>query len=117
MQRFVLLLAAALPLLPLAGRAQTAPPATTAPTATAPDDTAGGHHKLQQKFNAANTTHDGHLTLAQAKAAGMAEVVTDFSAIDTSNRGYVTLNDVMAWHLEQKAKQMEQQAATLRATD
>jgi len=78
--------------------------------------------KFEEKFAAANTTHDGHLTLAQAKAANMRPVVDHFAAIDTQNLGYVTEKEVEAWHLddmahhmEAMAKNMEQQAATLRA--
>jgi hypothetical protein len=68
-------------------------------------------------FNAANTTHDGHLTAAQALAAGLQPVATNFSAIDVKNRGYVTFNDILAWNLERRAKMLEQKAAQLRAMD
>lgn len=73
--------------------------------------------KWQDKFNAANTTHDGHLTLAQAQAAGLKPVVDHFNDIDTHHRGYVTFNEVQAWHLDAVAQRMEQKAAALRAQD
>ncbi len=81
---------------------------------------ASGHHnggtaKLQARFDAANTTHDGRLTLQQAEAAGLKPIVAHFSAIDIKNRGYVTFNEVMAWHLDEEAQKMERRAAELRA--
>jgi hypothetical protein len=52
--------------------------------------------------------------LQQAQAAGLKPIVAHFSAIDTQNRGYVTFNEIMAWHLDEKAQQMERKAAELR---
>ena len=79
------------------------------------------HHgdvkKWHDKFNAANTSHDGHLTLAQAQAAQLKPIVDHFAAIDTAHRGYITFNDIMAWRLDQMAQHMEQRAAALRAQD
>ena len=78
----------------------------------------GGMMKaMQAKFAAANTTHDGHLTLAQAQTAGLNLVVANFPAIDTGKRGYVTLNDIMAWRLDQLAARLQQRATALRAQD
>jgi hypothetical protein len=77
----------------------------------------GGMRKWQARFDAANTSHDGRLTLEQAQAAGLKPVVAHFSAIDTQNRGYVTFNEIMAWHLEDEAQKMERRAAALRAQD
>jgi hypothetical protein len=102
---------------------QYAPP--DSPDALPPPAAGGKHHdhdaammqKWQQKFDAANTTHDGHLTLAQAQAAGLKPIVAHFAAIDTKNRGYLTFNDVMAWHLDDEAQKMERKAAALRAQD
>lgn len=81
-----------------------------------------GHHgfgpeDMLIKFYAANTTHDGHLTLAQAKAAGLAPVADHFGDIDVKKRGYVTFYDIEAWHLDDIAKHMEQRADELRAQD
>ncbi len=116
--------------LPGIAMAQTAPATTTSSTTTHPDSGmmgAGGHHwrhhqreamkKFHKKFEAANTTHDGHLTLAQAQAAGLKPIVTNFAAIDTAHRGYVTFNDVIAWRLDTMAARMEKRAAELRAKD
>jgi hypothetical protein len=77
----------------------------------------GGMQKWQARFDAANTTHDGRLTLAQAQAAGLKPVVAHFAMIDTRNRGYVTFNEIMAWHLEDEAHKLERRAAALRAQD
>ncbi len=52
-----------------------------------------GRRTLQARFDEANTTHDGHLTQEQARAA-MPSVARDFAAIDTDHRGYVTLDQI-----------------------
>jgi hypothetical protein len=82
----------------------------------------GGRHGMDpgeflMKFYAANTTHDGHLTLAQAKAAGLEPVVDHFSDIDTAKRGYVTYYDIAAWRLDDMAKHLQERADELRAQD
>ena len=82
----------------------------------------GGHRgfgmdEILVKFYAANTTHDGHLTMAQAKAAGLTVVADNFDAIDVKKRGYVTFYDIMAWRLDDMAKRLEQRADQLRAQD
>ena len=76
-----------------------------------------GPAEMLNAFYAANTTHDGHLTLAQAKAAKLKPIVEHFSAIDVNNRGYVTFYDIEAWHLDQVAQHLEQKATQLRAKD
>ena len=66
----------------------------------------GGHHEhhpLAERFAAANTTHDGHLTLAQAHAAHMSGVVRDFGLIDKQKRGYVTVEDIQTFRKERRA--------------
>jgi len=77
----------------------------------------GMMQRWQAHFDAANTTHDGHLTLAQAQAAGLKPIVDHFAAIDTQNRGYLTFNQIMAWKLDQEAQRLERKAASLRAQD
>jgi len=71
-----------------------AAPATAAPAAKAKG---AGKEKFEQRFDAANTTHDGKLTLDQAKAGKLHGVVKQFAAIDTGNKGYVTKADVEAY--------------------
>jgi hypothetical protein len=74
-------------------------------------------YRFHRKFDAANTTHDGHLTLVQAQKAGMKMIVANFPAIETQHRGYVTFKDVIAWRLDTMAARMEKRAAELRAKD
>ena len=50
-------------------------------------------HMLEQRFAAANTNHDGRLTLAQAQA-GMPRVAQHFFDIDTTHQGYITLDQI-----------------------
>jgi len=76
-----------------------------------------GMERLKAMFAAANTTHDGHLTFPQAQASGMKPIIDHFAEIDTKNRGYITLNDIMAWRLNRMAQKLEQRAAALRAQD
>ncbi len=63
-------------------------PATTAPAA---------RETFVARFNAANTTGDGHLTLAQASAGHMPVIARNFSTIDAAGKGYVTLADIQAF--------------------
>lgn len=71
---------------------------TTAPPA------AGSHGRrgTEQHFSDANTTHDGRLTLEQAKA-GFKSIARSFPQIDVNRRGYVTLGDIRAWKAAKKA--------------
>lgn len=92
---------AAQPAQPAIQPAQPAAPRSGQPTtaAAAPlADTVPTHRRrtMQDRFDAANTTHDGHLTLEQAHTGRMNSVVRDFAAIDTAKRGYVTLDDIKA---------------------
>lgn len=88
-----------------------APPAWQGHSALSPDQ------RDMMAFYKANTTHDGHLTLAQAKASNFKLVVDHFDEIDTSKRGYITFYDIQAWRLDQIANRLEKQAKTLRAMD
>jgi Ca2+-binding EF-hand superfamily protein len=51
--------------------------------------------KIAERFQAADTNHDGKLTLEEAKA-GMPRVAAVFSQIDVENKGYVTLEQIQA---------------------
>ncbi|CAM2152046.1 EF-hand domain-containing protein [Pararobbsia alpina] len=65
-------------------------------TSGAPAQSARMEHMLEQlqsRFAAANTTHDGKLTQAQA-AAGMPMVAQHFDQIDVNKAGYVTLAQI-----------------------
>lgn len=67
-----------------------------APMAPAP------HMGMKARFEAANTTNDGKLTLEQARAAHLGMVAHNFVQIDTERKGYVTLQDVKVWHQARK---------------
>lgn len=60
------------------------------------------HMTAQQRFEQANTAHDGRLTLAQAKA-GYKSVARHFAAIDQDKKGYVTEDDIRAYNKAQRA--------------
>ena len=110
---------AALALLAAPAYAQTAPAAVppavaTAPAAATTKPAPAVHHRetMDERFAKANTTHDGHLTLAQAKA-GYPTVAKRFTEIDAAKRGYVTEDDIRAW---EKAERARREAAKPPAT-
>ncbi len=67
---------------------------------------------MQQRFDAANTTHDGKLTLDQAKAANMTSVVNSFDKIDSGSKGYVTMDDIRAANRARRAAHRAAHSAT-----
>ena len=83
----------ALPLLALPAHAQTA--ATGAST----HSTHSTHSRLtmDQHFQQANVTHDGHLTEEQAKT-GYKTIAKHFAAIDQDKKGYITEDDIRAYN-------------------
>ncbi|GAC1337813.1 MAG: hypothetical protein NVSMB18_03260 [Acetobacteraceae bacterium] len=101
--------AAAQVISPLQGSSGTPAAPTNATQSAAPAAPAGAtrpHQARQtfaQRFEAANTTHDGHLTLAQAQAGHMPSVVRDFATIDKDKHGYVTMEDVKAYRAARRA--------------
>ncbi len=60
-------------------------------------------HRFIERFQSANTTGDGHLTLAQAQAGHMPMIVRNFDAIDVQHKGYVTLQDIRAYRQQMRA--------------
>lgn len=60
----------------------------------APSSSAHSRLTAKQRFDRANTTHDGHLTKAQAEAAGMKSLVAHYNAVDKEHKGYVTTEDL-----------------------
>jgi hypothetical protein len=75
-------------------------PNSAAPNSAAPNSAAHGPrggHGFVERFQAANTTGDGRLTLDQARAGHMPMIAAHFAEIDTGGRGYVTLPDIEAW--------------------
>ncbi|HET6235946.1 MAG TPA: hypothetical protein VFE41_13445 [Acetobacteraceae bacterium] len=68
---------------------------------------------MDERFTKANTTHDGQLTQAQAKA-GYPTVAKHFTEIDAMNEGYITEDDIRVWEKAAREKRHEakQAAAT-----
>ena len=104
-----------LPFLAFQAHAQTtpshpaAPSASSAATKCAAPNTADGttakHHRMtwKERFAQANVTHDGHLTLEQAKSGGDSLVARHFTEIDADKKGYVTEEDIANWHKMERA--------------
>jgi hypothetical protein len=57
---------------------------------------------LAQRFANANVTHDGRLTRGQAEAA-MPMVAQNFDAIDSDQKGYVTLPEIRGFMAQRRA--------------
>jgi hypothetical protein len=57
---------------------------------------------MRERFAEANTTHDGHLTLAQAQA-GFPAMARLFDAIDRDHKGYLTMDDIHAYYEAKRA--------------
>jgi hypothetical protein len=83
--------------LPLLAAVALALPAYAQTTTTAPKHS---HLTMTARFEQANVTHDGHLTLDQAKT-GYKSVARHFAAIDVDKRGYVTEDDIHAYNKAQ----------------
>jgi hypothetical protein len=96
---------------PAAGPSSASPATETAPPARSRGPHAhGAHRPLAERFAAANTTHDGHLTLAQARAAKMNEVVRDFGLIDKDKKGYVTVDGIKDFRRSRRAARAAEEA-------
>src|SRR4051812_48239926 len=95
-------------------------PTPPAPAASTPSDSGAaatprahrGRRTLAERFDAANTTHDGKLTLSQARAGRLNAVARDFAQIDKDKRGYVTIDEIRAF---QKDRRDARRAARTRA--
>lgn len=68
-----------------------------------------GQLRGEPRFEAANVTHDGRLTLAQAEAAHWMVIVRHFGQIDRDRKGYVTWQDIRQFQQEMHAARMQQQ--------
>lgn len=89
------------PASPAPAAAPASPPVMQTAPAAAPHVV---HHRKtrQERFDAANTTHDGHLTEEQARS-GMPSIARNFAAIDTGKKGYVTMDDIKAYYAARRA--------------
>lgn len=96
---------------PAAGPSSGPPAAeTTRPARGRGTHAHGKHRPLSERFAEANTTHDGHLTLAQARAAKMNEVVRDFGLIDKDKKGYVTVDGIKEFRRARRAARAADEA-------
>jgi hypothetical protein len=90
----------------------TSAPAAAAPAPAAPTVTKKAHHQtLQQRFDAANTTHDGKLTKDQAAAANWTYIVKNFDKMDKDKKGYVTVSDIRNYAKTMHAQRHHKTAA------
>ncbi len=78
------------------------PPAAAEPTTAGPPAAHSARQTLEQQLYHANATHNGHLTLEEAKL-GFKAVARHFADIDVDHKGYVTENDIRAWRIMRKA--------------
>ncbi|WP_158745099.1 calcium-binding protein [Acidisphaera sp. L21] len=86
------------------------PPAAASKVAPATPTRRG--RSLQDRFDEANVTHDGHLTMEQARAK-MPSVARDFAQIDTAKAGYVTVDQIRE---HSRAMRAQRRAAKKAAT-
>jgi hypothetical protein len=63
-----------------------------------------GPGRMRQRFERANITHDGHLTLEQARDANMPVIMRHFNQIDAGHKGYITLDDLRAYRAKVAAQ-------------
>jgi hypothetical protein len=93
-------------LLPLLAVALLALPANAQTATTKPVHT---RLTMEQRFEQANVTHDGHLTLDQAKS-GYRTMARHFATIDQDKKGFITEDDIRSYYKTQRA--LHHQSAT-----
>lgn len=74
---------------------------------------AGDDKMGKDKFTAADSNHDGSITLAEAQT-GMPTLAAKFSSVDTNGDGKISADEYGAYH---KGKAMEADEATTPPTD
>ncbi len=99
----------ALPLFALTARAE----AATSSTTTKSTHT---HMSMDQKFQQANVTHDGHLTEDQAKT-GYKSIARHFDSIDQDKKGYITEDNIRTYDKLQRILHHQQSTGTKHATN
>jgi hypothetical protein len=101
------LLAAAAPV-----AAQTTPPAPTSQAADPhPARAKRPHLSMDTRFQMANTSHDGHLTREQARAASVMHMVAEnFDAIDKDHKGFVTEDNIRDWYKARREARRHEKA-------
>ncbi len=71
--------------------------AATATAQTVAPGAKRSRHPMADRFAAADTNGDGHLTMAEAQAAHWHKVVDQFGVIDADHDGTITLAELRAW--------------------
>ena len=108
-----MILAAALALASLPALAQTPSAAPAPATSSQPSSRPQYRQTLPQRFEAANTSKDGHLTKEQAEAAHWTYITRNFDAIDSTHQGYITVDGIRAYARERReARQKATQPAS-----
>ena len=70
---------------------------------TSASDTPHRHYSgLSEHFQAANTSHDGKLTPAQARQAEWTRVANHFDEIDTDHLGFITEAQIHAYNMSRR---------------
>ncbi len=68
-----------------------------------PSDLPHRHYSgLSEHFEAANTSHDGKLTVAQAVQAGWSRVAKHFDDIDCNHVGFITQAQIHAYNMSSR---------------
>lgn len=78
------------------------PAAAADPPKTEATPVRPARHTWEQRFAAANLSHNGHLTLEEAQG-GYPDVARHFKDIDVDQKGYVTEDNIRAWRVMRKA--------------
>ena len=81
-----------------AAMASTARPVPMMPDASAVLTLVKRSGGVEAHFEAANTTHDGHLTRDQAEKADWSRVAKHFDEIDADHRGWITVDQIHAFN-------------------
>jgi hypothetical protein len=89
-----------------AGPAWAASPPSAPEAATKPNT----RMTMEQRFERANTAQDGRLTLEQAKR-GYKTIARNFARIDTTGKGFVTIEDIRAWRQANREARQAARAA------
>ncbi len=91
-----------LPCLAVPALGQGSPSAVPPTTGTQSTNAPHARVTWEQRFQMANVSHDGHLTPDQAKA-GYQTIARHFADIDTGGKGFITQDDIRAWHKQLRA--------------
>jgi hypothetical protein len=93
---------------PAPDQAGTPAPAEAAPPPVSPSPATPRAQRPANRpvrnFATVNTTHDGKLTLAQARAADWRPIVRNFAVIDKDHKGYITRRDLIEYIRARRAQ-------------